>query len=800
MLLHLTLILITLEPSESSWGSEAFNLDDIKMPTEKPKPHLNSLSKSSETTPPPWTKNHLVVDSALGNWTMFDAFDCTKPKMVHPVYIEALEKCPINNEALDTWNKQFLIVQKRKRSRISVWKCKLTRTELGAYCGASDHQTLSLDQMSFDTVIPLTEEECKTIINKNQYCVPGYQCTPITMSRKTRGKVQVKYHRAGKSYYTASDLACYGGAVLGSEGKIRNNFVLYTHDTVEIKHEIYLRYEDGRLENPITKHVLNSNCRIKTGTCTENGWRMTWTYTELQEECNSVSTRETSGVVHYPRDTQEERRVFIATDGSLNSFVLGPLVDLCGYSVYSTDFDNIFLASVGLKHKFANISAVDIDLSLDLAIKLAYSHNKLLNYTQQIYRTVLLEQCLRQERRIENYATLAATQLAFNEGQTVSLTPGAFATGVGEIVYRYYCDHHRVQAMVGHSKCYNALPVIVPETVIGNFAALLNREKETNPNGTDERPMFYIEPHSHRILISAVEKPCTRMPAHYKNVNGQFVSVNPYLVLPSHQPIGIRPRTSLIPGVGDTNWNGGGVYSDAQLQSFVEATYDNTFRMNVQTRLADEIRGKNPASETLPLTAVSRIFGIGSAVANILSVLFGWAPYIMFLVACLFSYSWAQNICSCGYRLKLLKGNVTRFSNWRVITALCCPHQMTQHSTPGRHRPPPIFSYRQFKQNLFGLPNDPDPHRQSLWQRAKLQTFQRFGLQPIPTVTAAPTPPAHAPVPSANTTTTTTTPSQQLYPPIPPIPNPPPNLPQSFRPKQPRLEPPNSFPEQHQPD
>ena len=747
-----------------------------------PQPHVDSLTRESvpllqpqefdktptvgnEHQPPKWARSHLIIDSVRGNWTQFDAYDCTRPKMVHPVYIEALERCPVSNEALETWKKEFLVVQKRKHVRIIMWKCHLTRNEIGAYCGAADHQTLSLDQMSFDTNMPITEDDCRKMVRDHEYCVPQFKCLPFTMKRNV-GKTSVKYHRAGKSYYTAYDLSCHGGAVLGSQGKIRNNFVLYTHDTIEIRREEFELQEDGYLRNPITQYALNDKCKLQDGTCQDNGWTYVWTYTELQDECQGIATKVTRGVVHYPKDTQEDRKVFIATDGSLSSFVVGPITELCGYPAYSTDFDNIFLASPILKTKFQNITQADIKLNLDLSIKLAYSHNKLLNYTQQIYRTVMLEQCLRQQRRVENYPTLAATQLAFNAGQTVSLTPGAFATGVGEIVYRYYCKHHVVQALMGHDRCYNALPISVPSHVAGNFHHLIERERQISGNKSDDHPTFWLEPHSHRIIVNAVEKPCTRMAAHYKNVNNEFVSVQPHLVLPSHQPVGIRPRTSLIPGVGEENWNGGGVYTDAQLQSFVAATYDSSIRLNVQTRLVDEIRGQNPESETLPLTAISRIFGIGSAAANILSALFNWLPYIIFFLACAFSYSWTQNLCSCGYRFRLLRGNVTRFSNFSVLSALCCPHQMTQHATPGRFRPPPIFSYKSFKQNLFKQHASTEPrmetNRPSLWERTKESAFRKMGFQPIP-VTPAP------PYPSSNNTEQPFS-LQPVYPSLPTVP------------------------------
>ena len=714
--------------------------------------------KPGKSTPwdrlPEWASRVTPVNTDRGNWTSFVAYDCTQPQFVHKMYLESLQNCPEPDDQLVTYPREYLVLQKRKSLQLSGWTCRLTRVELGSYCGHADHMTLSLDQMTFDDNILLSEELCLSIVNKRQYCVGELPCTTLQFSHSgLTGTVKVKYHRAGSSFYTATDVGCEGQTVKDSQGVFREGFVLYTHDTVEIKRVIFTVDKKGIMHNRMTKIGLDRNCKIYQKTCIDNGLRYIWTVpVDSPETCNTYSTKRVKGVVHFAKDVTDAKKVFIATDGTMASFVLGKTLKICNTLVFTTDFDTIFLADASAETVFPRITARDIDVDLNTAVKLAFTRNTIYNYTQTVYRTVMQEACLQRERKIQNYPLLAASQLAFSSGQTVSLSPGTFATGDGEVIYRYYCSPVIVQGLQSHHTCYNALPVVVPPEIIPRFKHLLEQEQRVTNYNYSGGTGFWIEPHSHRLVVSAVEKPCTKMPAHYQNVNGMFVGVGPDLFLPPKQPIRVSLKNQhSAPAPVVTDYSQDAIYSGEQLRSFVAATYAGRQRFNVQTRLVDEIRGENPKAESIPLLAVSRVFGIGSSAVNILQILFVWTPYIVVGIAFVASYSWIQNCCACGYRYKLLKNSITKWTNCRVWCALCCPHLMTQHSAPGKRRPLPIFSYKKFKeraqqrhattpstatqeanfaQSTLDLADHPSP-RPTKWRDLKNRAFKSIGFVPM---------------------------------------------------------------------
>ena len=617
----------------------------------------------------------------------FSGYDCSEPKFIEPIRLSNLHSCPESTKGSvqQGKNSTFLVVQEPLTQSFGGYGCARVRTQLPLYCGQKDHQTMGLASLQIEVPAPITPAECQAIIADRKVTIRG-QRYDIQLPKPGRQVLATfKYNSVGDTWFGEYDYSCSGGSFIDDQGIKRDGWTFYTQDKYTLTSEEFTSV-NGTITSGTSKLLL-SECRVSQLRCQSGPWAFFWH--DNTHDCNLVRTTTTTGR-EYSTPTA---RGFIAQDKTMLSFLITGKEVKCGRPMLATNFPGVYLTDPMFTHDFPEVSAQQVDMDSHIMSKMQYLYDSLVEYSTQLFKTVLLEFCLSRANTMANFAQTASQVGALQDGRTVHLGGGIFATSQGEVVYKYFCQHREVIAKETH-QCWDALPIETPANLSTHFFDLMATEERIFKS--EARGQLFLEPYTRRIVATASELPCIELAPYYKNLQDQYVRVSPSLSVPALQPVEVdTSRAWHTPQARILSLAAGGLYSKRILHQFATFTHLRNFRHTIQDTITKDIVADKPSSgKELKLTTFSQVFGIGSSIAAIFSTIINHGGYVVLIAGIVALYSWLKSCCGCCYRVHLLRESVTRWLNFKTWLALCCPVTMTQHSAPGKYRPKPIFNYR----------------------------------------------------------------------------------------------------------
>ena len=506
--------------------------------------HLLSLfliGASSSSIPPPEALSPGPPESVTHSEMIFEAYDCSKIKMVKDVGYERDPACAAKVKVTQAKNATYQLLQKPQHHRTTGRCCSMTKTTIVRYCGNADHQTAAVGANSYDVPTPVTKELCKRMWDHGEYYDNRGRYHKVEQNTVNI----LHYEQQGRTTYSTSQVSCEGahyriGDVLVPDilVEVSERITLWEEIVLTNRQEVVAFTSDKRL--PCKEH--EGGCQVPMAT---------YLWDPPDRTCELGYVQDTSGVL---TTNSKGRSVYMSTDGTLMRFVLEDPISYCGKIVWSTNYPDYYLYDLSKgKTPFTAEKKIDIQqVSLHTYVKNRddYLFNTIIDRLEDEMNGVLQNDC---KRKIHNLKQEFWHQYRDPGLVTWLVGDGIFATVGGEVIYKYRCNKVMVKA-VKLDRCFLSLPVVhlTPEGSLG-----------------DQTTQWFMEPLTRRLTVHGIEAPCSnRYLAKYRNANGNYIMVTPNLHRASAPdlPADVDSHGELFPERPD--FSKGGLYPDEMMEQY----------------------------------------------------------------------------------------------------------------------------------------------------------------------------------------------------------------------------------------
>ena len=381
----------------------------------------------------------------------FTGFDCSKPINRESVVPEGSPDCDQSIDApKEVKNVTMLVLQRVNYVRQPAKRCSIRRTVISSYCGSYSHVTLIPQLSFFDVPQDVSPEDCEKMFEHKGYRAKDGQWKKLEIGAKNIRN----YEQSGKTWFSSTDVSCEGGNVWYA-GQLRQQIMRMVQDVVTLEDiEISVDEEDEVISS--TDQIV-LGCRYPERKCVSGKTAYVWEQLSQKERCPYFLSRKVTGQnVVAPDGTT----AFISTDGSMIRLLHQGLAADCGQQIIRTNYKKIFLTEAIDEAQFLRrIHHLEMSVITYSNVKADYTYHVSTAWVTGQFNQLVSQECKngRDEQHID-FAAAAASQAAADDGITVSLGRGYFATAAAETWIRYQCRELKVRA-VPTNLCFNGLLV-----------------------------------------------------------------------------------------------------------------------------------------------------------------------------------------------------------------------------------------------------------------------------------------------------------------------------------------------------
>ena len=548
---------------------------------------------------------------------IFSAYDCSTPVEVTTLTSEPPPACDPELEEPTPAPKKYSLLQRVATTRFPVKRCSIVKSRMWHHCGMHSHSALAPMEWRFEAHAPIKKYQCQFMWDHKS----------VRMSTKG-GQYHAHDIQLNKTNYLRTPLAGNVDSALNCEGaevewKLMQNYkpwkktgkgmVGFEHAKLSV-HQLWATVDVAGQVTVEDDTPVRLPCLIDEEGCALEGDRATyvWDLPTEQESCPFFLARDVEGV-ELPDENGEP--VFVSTDGSMLRLNRRAPQSHCGGVVYSTQYEQLFLAprepdSVQVPAFRRPIHPSVMSPTTYVNQQDEFIFHKLVEEMNERFRLAQQARCKESAlRATAEYARRAAEQHAISDGETVHLGRGQFVTAAGEVWYHYQCwpVTARAREVAG---CYSSLPVRLTKQDFSRYLKLRNLpeppeegEGPAERKGDAEAPTgvftttkneFFLEPRTHRLTTVAVPSKCvTPFVPLYRNQHGQWIAYDRDTFGRAPEPGTIEKtdwrRLSGPPPTPKLNFNIGGVYSFNQTMEMDSYRQVNTAEKAVITTLGYQL-------------------------------------------------------------------------------------------------------------------------------------------------------------------------------------------------------------------
>ena len=257
-------------------------------------------------------------------------YDCDDPRGLQDVTYSRGEACIEKMKVRHLRNATIHVLQKLEYEKKTGVSCAVAMTRQVQYCGSSDHMTMynRLTQTAVPSLISV--EDCKTMATRRAYQVPDGRTVDLVMN----SVVQVNYELIGRTFVDSDgEVECIG-ASYSYEGEWFTNVVVHVQATITLQEEKFLIDTDSV---KVSSKGLILPCEPHEIGCETPHATYIWKGRDPLG-CRTALTKTTSGVIAY---TDDEKEVFMSTDGELVRLILGSSITTCRTIVRETNYERL---------------------------------------------------------------------------------------------------------------------------------------------------------------------------------------------------------------------------------------------------------------------------------------------------------------------------------------------------------------------------------------------------------------------------------------------------------------------------
>ena len=493
-----------------------------------------------------------------------DAYDCSNPTAIEDrALTEQYTPCEKTSSVVQsTGNHSFQLLVHEPLQRLTGHRCHVADTRNVQYCGKYDHQTLYNRYAYHDLARPPTPSACREMIQRKRFKMPNgvYASVEVGTSSKHFWE-EIGTTTEGSTFlWPDKQIRCTGGD-WRVDGNHLKNMVVDHHYTITVTQEEYTW--DGTTLVAISDKT-RIPCSLFDQDCQTS--EATYLWSNPMGHCPLALSKRVTGLIAEDKSGQ---RVFMSTDNSLVRLVMKYQESHCERMVWSTNYDNVYLASTSAKPFRREVDPMGVSLHMYVNNRDDYLYNHLIDQINDELGNVLQADCERRREAQRKDYYLAHQSPGI---ETYAFGNGTFATAAGEVLYYHQCRKEVVTA-AELPWCYDALPVLLD-------AASPLRE-------TFNASQWFLEPLTHRLTRYATMVPCTKNFApKYMLANRRWISADPVLHMANPPRPMSRPEFVVTHLQADVDPSKGGLYDEDDMKAWEAFTMIGRIRDAVVGRIS----------------------------------------------------------------------------------------------------------------------------------------------------------------------------------------------------------------------
>ena len=380
-----------------------------------------------------WGQEKTTVDAMVKeSQKEMQAYDCSVPLGRERVFATAEEECDLlSPEVEKTVNRTYILLQRAQRTRVTVKRCTLKTSAVGAYCGMHSHSVLIPHLFYTGKAVDVTMLDCVAYWNGKDWSNTEPSSGHIwNVAPIQNGVVEMNWMQAGWAAHwgTGMTATCKGGTFSDWNGQ-NSDLTVGRFDQLELREEEAVVTKEGKMI--LTGRGMELPCMGAQGFCTTGEGTFIWT--QPQKDCNLYRARQ-APVQGRETTTTDGSTTFISSDGAMLRLIKKEALSECGAVVYATDYARLFL----VEQKVAKLNFDQVIHPSEVSVVTyanqqdAFLFGEATSYFKRELKAVLQKDCESgSRRRSRAYARLASEHRSTMDGETVSLGEGYFATAGG---------------------------------------------------------------------------------------------------------------------------------------------------------------------------------------------------------------------------------------------------------------------------------------------------------------------------------------------------------------------------------
>ena len=505
-----------------------------------------------------------VLESMVETKTPLYGYLCTDIEMIQEYSLHDVESCdldPIKHEITDEGNYQ--IAQLAKYHHVTVKRCQVTYT-ISAFVCSWDYGAFAVhgSMKQMEEIAPL---ECEIMHSRQTYKAGDGENYDTPVNKTTTFQTNL----VG---YISSDGDCMGSGGTDAKG-VYHDYLVKLAD-----YEIKLVERVGLVNTKTNTITFNQGgeqftCLTANKYCINIYGTFVWDLTSITN-CPVEPIREFTGVIHHAKDMP---MVLIGDEKSLIFLELRDQEHVCHRKVYTTNVDRIMVLKLEpgvMPFIKTKIIPENVDLFLNMDIKLSWAYNTALIKSESLYSKIVKYICEEQRARLLDKLRLLST-LAELTDITVSNQRGTQITVVGEVVYESKCKQVQV-TLRPLDYCTNELPISITTSIE-------NKEEHA-----------FLTPVSRIITYNASEITCSAIfPPKFKYGPHTWITYGPHVAetkAPQIVPLKDYKMHKYKPV---TSFTSGGIYSPEDIKRAKELLLYPTLLRASQNTLVRRINLKS---------------------------------------------------------------------------------------------------------------------------------------------------------------------------------------------------------------
>lgn len=605
------------------------------------------------------------------------AYDCNhKSVNLTAISLVTTPSCESISKNITTEVVDLALTQSAEHMEIPYIRCHVETFNYMGRCGKTI-DTYYPDGL-FSEVVPLSREDCVTMINKLTLRVTR-NGDPLELHLSAGGETRQSYVSRGSVTLGGS---CSHGASFIKNGKEYDRPVTNT--------DLRAKYSKGKallnVEENLVKFPNGNTCKYQDETCYDADYGYIF-WSIVKPQCSGVESEKHlvySGkgqlITDFSADPVSQYVQVNHNGYDFQILLLSRVEYICGYRSHHTEHPSLFATilpsdgpAFGIKRK---IPAVDVSLMNFVNSKLVYSFRHTQKEVTRLYEMFNQDRCKIHNRVTQNLMTLAVLsppEFAFAYG-------GAGYTAVtrGEVVYLARCKPVPVLPNLSSVGCYNELPV----TMNNQSRFMLPRSRVLIDVGTpveclpDLLPKFFID---NTWLV--------------KTAHGLVDVSAPHTISPEPLHYQFKELAGL---------SGGGLYSTEIIKKYQNAIISPMVENVITSRVAGSVQGTTdlPAGYSFTngfsLTDYSKISEkIGSWWDSFYENSAKRGGFIAYLFVWYETFRFCLYVISCIFNYKHLKTEI----GWLLAIPFCLIECLCSMILHGR-------AFQRFRKNAENPPKE----------------------------------------------------------------------------------------------